>query len=171
VVLALWVPHFLALYRGLRATSTAPALFGSVLGVLGLTVLAAGALPHIVMVPLAEAYHAPEATPAAQEALVHVWQATASIFSALLGAGLLLVTMGLVGLGVAMLAAPAFGTGLGWLTLALGVLGVLTSAVFIIDPPSPLAAAGVLGLVVFHLVVGWRLFSLPGRASGGLKPA
>src|SRR5688572_22366000 len=45
VTLILWVPHFLALYHALRGTSLAPALFGSVLGILGLVVLAAEALP------------------------------------------------------------------------------------------------------------------------------
>src|SRR5215211_5928065 len=44
-VLALWVIHVLALYRALRGTSLAPALFGtSALGIMGLGVLAAGAL-------------------------------------------------------------------------------------------------------------------------------
>src|ERR1043165_3524314 len=38
------VPHFLALYRALRETSLTPALFGSVLGILGLGVLATDAL-------------------------------------------------------------------------------------------------------------------------------
>src|SRR3712207_7030169 len=40
VVLMLWVAHFLALYRALRRTNLAPALFGSVLGIVGLGVLA-----------------------------------------------------------------------------------------------------------------------------------
>src|SRR2546429_10017109 len=62
VVLILWVTHFLALYRALRGTSLAPALFGSVLGVAGLVVLAAGALPHIVTARLSDLYHAPAAT-------------------------------------------------------------------------------------------------------------
>ena len=47
VVLILWVAHFLALYRALRETRLAPALFGSVLGIVGLGVPAAGALPHV----------------------------------------------------------------------------------------------------------------------------
>ena len=38
--LVLWVPLFVALYRVLRGTSLAPALFGGVVGVLGLGVLA-----------------------------------------------------------------------------------------------------------------------------------
>jgi hypothetical protein len=31
---------------------------------------------------------------------------------------------------------------------------------FLIVPPSPIVAVGVLGLVVFHGVVGWRVLSL-----------
>ena len=42
VVLILWVAHFLALYRTLRETSLAPVLFGSVVSILGIVVLAAG---------------------------------------------------------------------------------------------------------------------------------
>src|SRR5262245_54580095 len=57
VTLILWVPHFLALYRALRRTSLTPALFGSALGILGLGVLAAGALPHVATVPLSDLYH------------------------------------------------------------------------------------------------------------------
>lgn len=63
VVLVLWVTHFLALYRALRGTGLAPALFGSVLGIVGLGVLAAGALPHVVQTPISDLYHAPGATP------------------------------------------------------------------------------------------------------------
>jgi hypothetical protein len=49
-VLVLWVPLFLALYRCLRRSGAAPALFGSALSILGLGVLAAGALPHVATV-------------------------------------------------------------------------------------------------------------------------
>src|ERR671913_2583776 len=57
VVLILWVAHFLALYRALRGTSLAPSLFGSVLGIVGLGVLAAGALPHVATAPISDLYH------------------------------------------------------------------------------------------------------------------
>src|SRR5215208_3072261 len=75
VVLILWVAHFLALYRALRETSLAPALFGSVLGIMGLGVLAAGALPHVATAPISNLYHAPGATPQDQATLVLLWQA------------------------------------------------------------------------------------------------
>ena len=51
VVLVLWIGHFLALYRALRRTSLAPALFGSVVGIVGLGVLAAGALCRTSLPP------------------------------------------------------------------------------------------------------------------------
>jgi Domain of unknown function (DUF4386) len=160
VVLILWIAHFLALYRALRGTSLAPSLFGSVLGIVGLGVLAAGALPHVASVPISELYHAPGATPEDQATLVLMWQATEGIFDALFGVGLLLVPIGLIALGVAMLGAPAFGKGFGRVSVALGVAGVVAASVLLVDPLSPSAFVGVLSLIAFHLVVGWKLYSL-----------
>src|SRR5829696_7398846 len=74
VVLILWIVHFLALYRALRGTSLTPTLFGSVIGIVGLGVLAAGALPHVASVPISDLYHAPGATSEDRATLVHLWQ-------------------------------------------------------------------------------------------------
>ena len=164
MVLILWVAHFLALYRALREASLAPALFGSVLGILGLGVLAAGALPHIATAPISDLYHAPGATPQDQATLVLMWQATEGIFDALFVVGVLLVPIGLVALGVAMLRAPAFGKGFGGISVALGVIGVVAASVLLVDPHSPSAFVGVLALIVFHLVLGWKLYSLSGAS-------
>jgi hypothetical protein len=160
LVLILWVAHFLALYRALRGTSLAPAVFGSVLGIVGLGVLAAGALPHVASAPISDLYHAPGATPEDRATLVLMWQATEGIFDALFVVGLLLVPIGFVALGVAMLGAPAFGKGVGGVSVAVGVIGVVAASVLLVDPLSPSAFIGVLALIVFHLVVGWRLYSL-----------
>ena len=160
VVLILWIAHFLALYRALRGTSLAPALFGSVLGIVGLGVLAAGALPHVASAPISDLYHAPGATPEDQATLVLMWQATEGIFDALFGVGLLLVPIGLIALGVAMLGSPAFGTGFGRVSVALGVAGVVAASVLLVDPLSPSAFVGVLSLIAFHIVLGWKLYSL-----------
>jgi len=160
VVLILWVAHFLALYRALRETSLAPALFGSVLGIMGLGVLAAGALPHVATAPISNLYHAPGATPQDQATLVLLWQATQGIFDALFGVGLLLVPIGFVALGVAMLGAPAFGRGFGGVSVVVGVVGVVAASILLVDPLSPSAFIGVLALIVFHLVVGWKVYSL-----------
>jgi hypothetical protein len=160
VVLILWIAHFLALYRALRGTSPAPALFGSVMGIVGLGVLAAGALPHVAQAPISNLYRAPGATPEDKATLVLVWQATEGIFDALFGVGLLLVPIGFVALGIAMLESPAFGKGFGGLSVALGVLGVVAASVLLVDPLSASAFVGVLVLIVFHLVVGWKLYAL-----------
>jgi Domain of unknown function (DUF4386) len=160
VVLTLWVAHFLALYRALRGTSPAPALFGSVLGILGLAVLAAGALPHIATTPISDLYHASGATPQDQATLVLMWQATEGIFDALFVAGLLPLPVGLIALGVAMLGAPAFGKGFGRVSVALGVVGLVAACALLFDSLSPLAPVGVFALIAFHLVLGWKVYSL-----------
>jgi Domain of unknown function (DUF4386) len=160
VVLILWLAHFLALYRALRGTSLAPALFGSVLGIVGLGVLAAGALPHVATAPISDLYHAPGATPEDKATLVLMWQATEGIFDALFGVGLLLVPVGFVALGVAMFGAPSFGKGFGGVSVVLGVIGVVAASVLLVDPLSPSSFVGVLSLIAFHLILGWRLYSL-----------
>jgi hypothetical protein len=160
VVLILWVAHFLALYRALRGASLAPALFGSVLGIVGLGVQATGALPHVATAPISDRYHAPRSTPEDQATLVLMWQATEGIFDALFGAGLLLVPIGFIALGVAMLGVPAFGTGFSGVSVVLGVVGVVAASVLLVDPLSLSAFVGVLALIVFHLVVGWKVYSL-----------
>ena len=160
MVIILWVAHFLALYRALREASLAPALFGSGIGIVGLGVLATGALPHVASVPISELYHAPGATPEEQAALVLMWQATEGIFDALFGVGLFLVPIGFVALGVAMLRVPAFGKGFGGVSVVVGAVGVVAASVLLIDPLSASAFVGVLALIIFHLVLGWRLYSM-----------
>src|SRR5262249_28720799 len=160
VALILWVNLFLALYRALRWTSLAPALVGSVLGILGLVVLAAGALPHVASASISDLYHAPGATVEDKANLVLIWQATQGIFEALLTVGILLVTTGVIALGVAMLGAPSFGKGLGWASVVLGVVGVVAASFDLVDPPSPIAAAGFLALMAFQLVLGWKAYKL-----------
>jgi len=160
VVLILWVTHFLALYRALRGTSLASALFGSVLGIVGLGVLAAGALPHIAQTPISDLYHAPGATPEEQATLVFLWEASQGMFDALFVVGLILVPIGLIALGIAMLRTPAFGQGFGGISVALGLAGVVAASVLLVDSASPVAFVGVLALIVFHLVLGWKTYKL-----------
>lgn len=161
VVLILWVPHYLTLYRALRGTSLAPALFGSALSVLGLVVLMAGALPHVATAPLSDLYHAPGATAEDQASLVLMWQATQGIFDALLITGLVILPVGHIALGLAMLKSPAFGRGVGRMSVLIGAIGVMAACILLIDPLSPVAVATVLTLIVFHLVVGWKVYTLP----------
>ena len=169
VVLILWVIHFLALYRALRETSLTPALFGSVLGILGLVVLAADSLHGPWQKPISDLYHAPGATLEAQATLVLLWQVTGGIFNALLVTGLVLLPIGVIALGVAMFKAPAFGKGFGGLSVVLGVVGVVAASVLLVDPRSMVAIPGVFALIVFHLVLGWKVYSLSRAPRGVLK--
>jgi hypothetical protein len=65
-----------------------------------------------------------------------MWQATEGIFDALFGVGLLLVPIGFIALGVAMLGAPAFGKGFGRVSVVVGAVGVVAASVLLVDPLS-----------------------------------
>lgn len=160
VVLVLWVVHFLALYRALRGPSLAPGLFGSAIGIIGLVVLAAGALPHAASLPISNLYHAPGATAADQATIALVWQGTQAIFNALLVTGLVILPIGVTALGVGMLASPAFGTGYGWASVVLGVVGLGAAVALLVDPLSFIAVAGVFALIGFHFSVGWKVYRM-----------
>src|SRR5918993_783370 len=68
--------------------------------------------------------------------------------------------LGVLALGVAMLGAPAFGQGFGWMSLVVGVLGVAAGVVLLIDPGSPIAIVSILSLIVFHIALGWKVYTL-----------
>lgn len=164
VALLLYVIHVLGLHRALRETSAAPALFGSALGILGLGVLAVGAIPHIVQARLSDIYHAPGATAGEQESLVLMWEVSQGIFDTLLVTGLFIVPIGYLVLGVAMFGAPSFGKRFGSMSVGLGVAGLIAASALLIGPVSEIAVIGILALIVFHLVVGWKVYSLSGSS-------
>ena len=159
-VLVLWVPVYLALYRRLERTRPASALFGSALGVLGLGIFAAGAIPHAATSRLSDLYHAPEATAADQATLALVWQGTQGIFDALLLTGLLVVATGIVLLGRAMQADPTFGKAAAWLSTLLGAAGLAAAMATLIEPTSMVVALGIFALIGFHLILGWKVYRL-----------
>ncbi len=134
--LALWVLLALALFRSLHRTRPACALFGSALNVVGLTVLAAGAIPHVVTSRLSDLYHADNATADDRATLVLLWQANQAMFDALLLVGLLVMPVGVILLGFAMSRDPAFGKVAGSVCVALGVVGLTAATVTLINPLS-----------------------------------
>ncbi len=162
--LILQVPLFLALYRALRRTSLAPALFGSVLGILGLVAMVVSTTPHVAHATLFDLYHAPGATPADQATLAILWQAIRGIFDAMLYVGFFVVPIGLIALGVAMLGAPAFGKGFGGVSVVLGVLGLVAAVLQMVDPSSMIGAGSYFACIIFYFVLGWKVYSLS-RAS------
>lgn len=169
-VLALWFIHVVALHQALRGYHPAAALFGRALATLGLTALAAGALPHIATTPIADFYHAPGATAEQQATLVLLWHATQGIFDALLVTGLLVLPVGVTALGLAMRATPAYGPRIGLLAIGLGVVGFAAALASLVEV-SGLAAIAVFGLIAFHLVVGWRTYRLSTEPRMALRPA
>ena len=70
------------------------------------------------------------------------------------------MTAGLVALGVAMLKDRAFGKGIGWASVVLGVAGLAAAGLALVDPGSPIVAAGFRAVMVFQLVVGWQAYRL-----------
>jgi hypothetical protein len=129
-------------------------------------VLAAGALPHVATLPISDRYQAAGASPEERATLVSLWDATQGLFDALFITGLAVLPIGLIVLGIAMLEAPTFGTGVGRLSIGLGVLGVIAAVVLLIEPKSDVAFVGVFALIAFHLVLGRRLLGLSGDPSG-----
>jgi len=160
VALILEVTLFLALYRALRRTSLAPALFGSVLGILGLAAMVVSTTPHVAHAPLSDLYHAPGATPEDQATLALLWQATWGIFDAMLYVGFFVVPIGLILLGVAMLGAPAFGKGFGGVSVVLGVIGLVAAVLQMVDPSSMIGAGSYFAMLIFYLILGWKVYSL-----------
>ena len=156
-VMILWIPLFLALYRALRHERLAPALFGSALGIVGLVVLAAGALPHITTLAVSDLVHAPGET-ISNEAALDLWKAAYAVFNALLTVGLILATVGVICLGAAMIKSPKFGKGIGWTSVALGVAGVIAASVQLWNPDSPAPMVAMVGLIVFCAVSGWKTY-------------
>jgi Domain of unknown function (DUF4386) len=158
-VLLLWLIHGLGLYRALRRTSPTPALVGAALSMLGLVLLAAGAIPHVATAPLSDLYQAPGATPQDQATLVLLWLGIEAVFEALLYTGLIILPLGLIALGTAMFGAPGYGPRLGGATLAFGVAG-LAAAAAVLAGATDMAALGVLALIGFHLLPGRRTLKL-----------
>ena len=155
----LWVPVFPALYYALRKTNLAFALFGAALGIAGLIVLMVGALPHIGVMPLADIYYAPETTAVDKATLGLLWQASQAMHESSLAAGILVVPVALVALGIAMFSSPSFGKGFAWFGLILGLAGIGGAIVNIVNL-SEFGALPVFAIIIFNFVVGWKLFSL-----------
>jgi hypothetical protein len=84
----------------------------------------------------------------------------------LLVTGLVILPTGLIALGVAMFGAPDFGKGFGGVSVALGVAGSVAACVLLVDPASPIAVVGVFALIVFHLVLGRKIYSLSRNPAG-----
>ena len=154
----------LALYRALRGTNLAFALFGSVLGVTGYIVTALGdASTFFAFAPISDLNQAPAATPETQATVVLLWQATQGITNTFFFVGSLFMMMCFIVLGVAMLRAPAFGRRFGGVSIVLGVIGVVgvVASLFVTgETGMQLMGIAVFSNIIFLPLFGWKVYSL-----------
>jgi hypothetical protein len=154
----------LALYRALRGTNMAFALFGSVLGVIGYIATALGdASTFFAFAPISVLHQAPAATPETQATVVLLWQATQGITITFFFVGSLFTIMCFIVLGVAMLRAPAFGRRFGGVSIVLGVIGVVgvVASLFVTGESGfQLMGVAVFANIILLPLFGWKVYSL-----------
>ncbi len=156
--LMLFALHVVVLYRLLRKSHLAAALFGAVVAAFGFVMMAASSVLHLSTSPLADLYT--DAAPGDLRAIEYAWHGAQSVFDTMLVTGVFLVPIGIVLFGVAMWKAPAFGRRLSMLAIGLGTLGVIGAVIGMVDPGSMFVAVSVLAIAVFHLGSGWRTLRL-----------
>ena len=162
--LMLEVPLFLALYMALRRTSLAPALFGSVLGTLGLASMMFSSNPHVAHAAIFDFYHVPGATAADQATIALIWQAIWGMIDLATYVGFFIISTSLIILGAGMNGSPDFGKRIGGVAMVLGVAGLAMAVLQIIDPASMVGAGSYFAAIFFYLILGWKLFNLSRRS-------
>jgi len=148
------------LHRLLRTAHPPAALFGTVVATTGLGIMAASSLLHVSTTPLADLYQAPDTPAEDLAAIEYAWHGAQSVFDTMLAAGVLLVPIGILLLGIAMRPSSVFGTKIAAFTIALGLLGTIGALVEVIDSTSDASAVSVLAIALFALVVGWNTWRL-----------
>jgi hypothetical protein len=154
----------LALYRALRGTDLALAIFGTVLGVTGYIVTALGdASTFFAFAPISDLDQAPAATPGTQATVGLLWQATQGLTHTFFFVGSLFMVMCFIVFGVAMLGAPAFGRRFGWASMVLGVIGLIgvVASLFVAgDSGAQLMGIAAFANIVFLPLFGWKVYRL-----------
>jgi hypothetical protein len=154
----------LSLYRALRATNLAFALFGGVLGVIGYIETALGdASTFFAFAPISGLNQAPAATPETQAMVVLLWQATQGITHTFFFVGSLSLMLCFIVLGMAMLSAPAFGRRFGAASTILGVIGIVgvIASLFVAGETGvQIMGVAVFANILFLPLFGWKVYSL-----------
>ena len=149
----------LGLYRALRGTNPFAALFGTALYVLGLGVTFVEDTTQVAFDPISNLYHAPGATPADQATLVLMWQATQGMFNQFDVAATILLSTGLIVLGIAIFKTPTFGKFFAGLSIIIGAAQIV--AVNIVSTNSAAYAPfALLAFLVFPVIFGTKLYRM-----------
>jgi hypothetical protein len=163
-IACLSVALVLALYRVLRGTNLAFALFGCVLGVTGYIATALGdASTFFAFAPISDLNQAPAATPETQATVVLLWQATQGITHTFFFVGSLFMTICFIALGVAMFRAPAFGRRFGGVSIVLGVIGIVgvVASLFVAGEIGvQMMGIAVFANIIFLPLFGWKAYRL-----------
>lgn len=157
----LFLTLILSLYRVLRGGSKAASLFGTAISIVGITVLLIGTQTQVAFSPIVALYQAPGVTSTDRAILTVAWQTIQALFDEFDTTGGLLLSLGFVVLGCAMVRTQGFGKGYGWLSIVLG--GVALVGVWL---------RGVVGLssippffffplfIIIPIALGWRVHRL-----------
>lgn len=154
--LVFWAVHHTLLHRLVYATAPMLSDAARTVGFLGVAVLVAGALLNVSTAPMSQEYQ--RTAEADRAGVVLAWQSGQGVMDAMLTAGALLLPVALVLFGLAL--RRTLGTRLGWSAVVLGVVGLVGATVAAAAPPSALVMAGLLSVLVFHLLVGIRCLQL-----------
>ena len=147
----------LGLYRALRGTGIA--LYGTVLYLLGVGVTFVETTTQVAFDPISNLYHASGVTAADQHTLTLMWQSTQGMFNQLDTSATLLLSTGLVVLGVAMIRSSAFGKVFGGLSVVAGAAQLLGISL-VSTNSTAYAPFALLAFLVFPLAFGWKLYRL-----------
>jgi hypothetical protein len=155
--LVLWAVHFVAIGRSARSATGKPSL-APVAGVVGLSVMAAGALIHVTTAELSDRYIDAAGSAGDQADIVLAWDTVQILFNALLVTGVAIVPVAMAALGWSLMRTQVIGRLSGVVALSLGVVASIGGAAGVIaGPSSPGVAIAVLVMVIFHALVGWRM--------------
>ena len=154
------IPLALAVFWSMRKTNLAPALFGSVLVIVGLICMIAMATPHVAHSPLSEIYHSPGTSLEAQETLGLIWKATWGVTDTPLYVGFFVGMLGFTLLGVATFGSPDFGKATRWVSVVLGAAGLVAALLQLITPTSDTGAVSFIAYIILYFVLGGKISRL-----------
>ena len=160
MALMLQVPLFLAVYRSLRRTSLAPALFGSVLGILGLAAMMVSSIPHAAHTALYDTTLDAGMAQVDPATVALVWQAIWGMVDVTTYVGFFVVSTSLVVLAVGMIGSAHFGKLIGGAILVFGGLGLVGAVLQIIDPASMIGVVSYFAGIISYFILGWKLINL-----------